>query len=106
VAAAAEEAAGNVGTVAAAAEELGTSVQEIGRQVDGSAELARIAVGEADQTGRAGAGAERVRGDRIGDVVGLIADIAGQTNLLALNATIEAARAGRPGAASRWSPPR
>ena len=41
VAAAAEQAARNVNTVAAAAEELGASVQEIGRQVDGSAELAR-----------------------------------------------------------------
>ena len=34
---------------------------------------------------------------RIGDVVGLIRNIAGQTNLLALNATIEAARAGDAG---------
>ena len=41
----------NVQTVAAAAEELGASVQEIGRQVGGSADLARMAVAEADQTG-------------------------------------------------------
>ncbi|KMO38659.1 chemotaxis protein, partial [Methylobacterium tarhaniae] len=34
---------------------------------------------------------------RIGDVVGLVSQIAGQTNLLALNATIEAARAGAAG---------
>ncbi len=96
VAASADEAATNVGTVAVAAEELGASVQEIGRQVDGSAALAQAAVGEAGQT------AILVRdlsdaAARIGDVVAMIATIAGQTNLLALNATIEAARAGEAG---------
>jgi methyl-accepting chemotaxis protein len=96
VAAAAEEAASNVNTVAAAAEELGSSVQEIGRQADGSAKLAQGAVAEAGQTG---ALVQELSGAvaRIGDVVGLIASIAGQTNLLALNATIEAARAGSAG---------
>ncbi len=96
VAAAAEEASSNVGTVAAAAEELGTSVQEIGRQVQGSATLAQAAVGEADQTA-ALVQALRQTSARIGDMVGLISNIAGQTNLLALNATIEAARAGEAG---------
>jgi methyl-accepting chemotaxis protein len=96
VAAAAEEAASNVNTVAAAAEELGSSVQEIGRQVQGSAELARRAVGEADQTGALVQELNSAVG-RIGDVVGLISTIASQTNLLALNATIEAARAGAAG---------
>lgn len=96
VAAAAEEAASNVNTVAAAAEELGSSVQEIGRQVDGSAELARLAVVEADQTG-ALVNELSTTVSRIDDVVGLIASIASQTNLLALNATIEAARAGEAG---------
>ncbi|MFJ7439663.1 methyl-accepting chemotaxis protein [Methylorubrum thiocyanatum] len=96
VAAAAEEAAANVHTVASAAEELGTSVQEIGRQVSGSSDLAQSAVGEADQT----MGLVRALSEasvRIGDMVGLISNIAGQTNLLALNATIEAARAGEAG---------
>ncbi|MCJ2037110.1 methyl-accepting chemotaxis protein [Methylobacterium sp. J-068] len=96
VAAAAEEAASNVETVAAAAEELGSSVQEIGRQVQGSAELAGMAVREAGNTA---ALVQELNGAtaRIGDVVKLISDIAGQTNLLALNATIEAARAGEAG---------
>ncbi|MCJ2024773.1 methyl-accepting chemotaxis protein [Methylobacterium sp. J-067] len=96
VAAAAEEAASNVNTVAAAAEELGSSVQEIGRQVNGSAELARAAVGEADQAGMLVRELSASVGE-IGDVVGLISSIASQTNLLALNATIEAARAGVAG---------
>jgi len=96
VAAAAEEAATNVNTVAAAAEELGTSVQEIGRQVSGSTQLAQSAVGEASQTVHL-VQALQATSSRIGDMVGLISNIASQTNLLALNATIEAARAGTAG---------
>ncbi|MGE7415764.1 methyl-accepting chemotaxis protein [Methylobacterium tarhaniae] len=96
VAAAAEEAASNVNTVAAAAEELGVSVQEIGRQVNGSAELARSAVAEADQTTML-VQALTSTSAKIGDMVGMISSIAAQTNLLALNATIEAARAGAAG---------
>ncbi|QGY04016.1 HAMP domain-containing protein [Methylobacterium mesophilicum SR1.6/6] len=96
VAAAAEEASANVQTVAAAAEELGTSVQEIGRQVLGSADLAQTAVGEADETQHLVQALSQAA-TRIGDMVGLISNIAGQTNLLALNATIEAARAGEAG---------
>ncbi|QGY01807.1 HAMP domain-containing protein [Methylobacterium mesophilicum SR1.6/6] len=96
VAAAAEQAASNVNTVSAAAEELGTSVQEIGRQVDGSAKLAQAAVEEADHTGALVLELNTAVA-KIGDVAGLISNIAGQTNLLALNATIEAARAGDAG---------
>jgi methyl-accepting chemotaxis protein len=96
VAAAAEQAAANVHTVAAAAEELGSSVQEIGRQVSGSSDLARTAVGEADQTMQLVQALSQASA-RIGDMVGLISNIASQTNLLALNATIEAARAGEAG---------
>ena len=96
VAAAAEQAAANVNTVAAATEELGSSVQEIGRQVTGSTDLARKAVGEADQTAALVAALSEAA-TRVGDVVKLISGIAAQTNLLALNATIEAARAGHAG---------
>src|SRR5207249_307228 len=48
-----------------------------------------------DAAGRVGALGHL--GERIGDVIGTIDDIAEQTNLLALNAAIEAARAGEHG---------
>ncbi len=92
----AETTAVTVGAVAAATEELSSSVHEVSRRVEHSAAIAECALGEASQTD------EVVRslassGDRIGEVVGLINTIAAQTNLLALNATIEAARAGEAG---------
>ncbi len=96
VACAAGNAASNVSTVAAAAKDLNASILEISRQVAGSADLARRSVREADETGVL-VQALRKAASRIGDVVGLISDIASQTNLLALNATIEAARAGAAG---------
>ena len=82
--------------MAAAVEELTSSVNEITRQVAAAAEVARQAV----QRAEASHGTMRSLSEataRIGDVVHLISDIAGQTNLLALNATIEAARAGEAG---------
>ncbi len=95
-AAGAAEANGSVQTVAAAAEQLASSVAEITRQVTQAADVARRAVERARETDAAVSGL--VDGaQRVGDVVRLIADIAGQTNLLALNATIEAARAGEAG---------
>ncbi|MFH6780986.1 MULTISPECIES: methyl-accepting chemotaxis protein [Methylobacterium] len=96
VATAADRSAVNVVTVAAAAEELGQSVQEIGRRVQGAAGLARAAVGDAETT-TALVQDLTASASRIGDVVAMISSIAGQTNLLALNATIEAARAGEAG---------
>ena len=92
----ATETAGNVGSIAAATEELSSSVREVQRRVEHSATIAGRALDEtrrADEVVRTLA----VSGDRIGEVVGLINDIAAQTNLLALNATIEAARAGEAG---------
>ncbi|TWB51066.1 methyl-accepting chemotaxis protein [Nitrospirillum viridazoti] len=96
VSAAAEQASGNAGNVAAATEELGAAGDEIARQAARSSDVARRAVDSA----RLAAGAiERMEEAtrQIGTVTDLIADIAGQTNLLALNATIEAARAGDAG---------
>jgi len=96
VAAAAEQASTNVQTVAAASEELSASIREISRQVQQSATMSAEAVSEAQRTDHLVKGLADAAG-KIGDVVGLINDIAAQTNLLALNATIEAARAGEAG---------
>jgi methyl-accepting chemotaxis protein len=87
---------GHAQTIAAAAQELSASVDEISRQVNQAAAISDRAVGEATKTNGAVADLSAAA-MRIGDVVKLISDIAGQTNLLALNATIEAARAGEAG---------
>ncbi|MCJ2134031.1 methyl-accepting chemotaxis protein, partial [Methylobacterium sp. J-026] len=72
------------------------SVQEISRQVAGSAELAQRAWREADHHGAVVQGLSAAA-SRIGDVGALICGIAAQTNLLALNATIKPAPAGSAG---------
>ncbi|MCC6717299.1 MAG: MCP four helix bundle domain-containing protein [Acetobacteraceae bacterium] len=96
VSTASHQAASNVQGVSAATEELSASIREISQQVNRSAELIQSAVGQADLSSNQVKGLIESAG-RIGNVVTLIADIAGQTNLLALNATIEAARAGDAG---------
>ena len=90
------EVSGNMQTVASAAEELLSSVSEIGRQVVHSSKIAGQAV---DEAGRTNATVQTLSqaAKKIGDVVKLISEIAEQTNLLALNATIESARAGEAG---------
>jgi methyl-accepting chemotaxis protein len=95
-AAGAEESSRNLAEVATAIEELTASVGEVARQAAQGAEVAREAVTRAETTGERILGLSEAVG-QIGDVVKLIADIAGRTNLLALNATIEAARAGAAG---------
>ena len=82
--------------VVAAVTELSSSIGEIASQTaqsvqasDQAGDRARVATGVAERLG------ETSR--KIGEISGLIADIAAQTNLLALNATIEAARAGEAG---------
>ena len=96
VAAAAEQASNGLSTVASASEELATSISEITRQVAQSAQMTERAAADARRADPiVQALAEGAQ--KIGDVVGLITNIASQTNLLALNATIEAARAGDAG---------
>ena len=90
------DASTNVNSVAAASEELSTSISDISRQVTHAANIASRAVDQARQTDGTVQGLVATA-SRIGEVVGLINDIAAQTNLLALNATIEAARAGEAG---------
>jgi methyl-accepting chemotaxis protein len=86
----------NVQNVVAAAEELSSSIAEIGTQV---ARASRVALEAGRRTGATSSAMEVLAADveKIGKVVGLIQEVAEQTNLLALNATIEAARAGEAG---------
>ncbi len=86
----------NIQAVAAATEEITSSVNEIGRQVHESNRIAGTAVSQAQKTDASIAKLSLAAG-RINDVVKLISEVAAQTNLLALNATIEAARAGEAG---------
>ena len=90
------EAEANVKTAAIAVDELSNSIMEIGQRLNQTADVVRLAVGEAHATNQ-DIDALAQAAQKIGDVVKLIRDIAGQTNLLALNATIEAARAGEAG---------
>ncbi|GAB3125343.1 methyl-accepting chemotaxis protein [Novispirillum itersonii] len=85
-----EEASASAGT------ELTASIEEISRQKQKSAAIARSAVDDAAAVSSEIA-ALCVTATEIGQVLQLIQAIANQTNLLALNATIEAARAGEAG---------
>jgi methyl-accepting chemotaxis protein len=93
---ASEEATTNVTNVAAAAEEISQSVEQISSRARTSADIARQAREEATSIIST---VERLvtTVGQINSVSNLIRDVAAQTNLLALNATIEAARAGIAG---------
>jgi|TARA_R110001606_G_scaffold3642_18_gene16502 methyl-accepting chemotaxis protein len=88
--------ANNVQSVAAAAEELGTTIREVSQQVSHAGSISDEAVTEVEGASVKVMGL-RDSAQKIGTVIQLITDIAEQTNLLALNATIEAARAGEAG---------
>lgn len=94
--AAMEEASVNMSTVAAAAEEMSATIQEIAQNSERAKDIASGAVVKARESSRSvhelGEAAREIN-----TVTATIAAISSQTNLLALNATIEAARAGEAG---------
>jgi len=95
-AAASDDTASNVNTVASASEELTASIQEIARHVAQATSVV-LEAGATTESSAAEIEGLATAAQRIGAVVDLIQAIAAQTNLLALNATIEAARAGEAG---------
>jgi len=83
-------------SVSTAVEELSSSLADVAKSSGHSAGIAESAARNARET-TAAFDRLRVAAEQIGNVVGVISDIADQTNLLALNATIEAASAGDAG---------
>ncbi|PTR27321.1 methyl-accepting chemotaxis sensory transducer with Cache sensor [Luteibacter sp. OK325] len=98
-----QEQASSLEETAASMEEMTATVKQNAENATAADRLSRHASGEAEKGGAVvGEAMEAMRaiGDssrRIGDIVGLIDEIAFQTNLLALNAAVEAARAGEQG---------
>ncbi|MBP6671697.1 MAG: methyl-accepting chemotaxis protein, partial [Bacteroidetes bacterium] len=86
----------NIRKVADGAKEAKESARKggevVGQTVSGMKRIAEVVNQSASQVKILGASS-----DKIGEIIGVIDDIADQTNLLALNAAIEAARAGEQG---------
>ncbi|MBK7257540.1 MAG: MCP four helix bundle domain-containing protein [Ignavibacteriae bacterium] len=117
MAAGAQEQTSQAAEVASAVEEMTKTIMENSKNASVAAETAKLARVSAEQGGKVVddtvEGMKRIAGvvnksaetvkelgkssDQIGEIIGVIDDIADQTNLLALNAAIEAARAGEQG---------
>jgi methyl-accepting chemotaxis protein len=93
---AASSATDNVTAVAAASNQMATSAEGVAARSAQAQGLAKSAADVVRTSERATQDLLQTT-NRIGEMAGLIGDIADQTNLLALNATIEAARAGEAG---------
>ncbi|MFD2265265.1 methyl-accepting chemotaxis protein [Lacibacterium aquatile] len=93
---AAEVASTNVIAVAAASDQMAMAARRAHGQTTESRELAQRMVATVETSQEATQMLVETSA-QIGEMAGLIGDIAAQTNLLALNATIEAARAGEAG---------
>jgi methyl-accepting chemotaxis protein len=117
MAAGAQEQTSQAGEVASAVEEMTKTIVENSKNASNTADTAKKAKDAAEEGGKVveetvvgmkriadvvNRSAETVKAlgkssDQIGEIIGVIDDIADQTNLLALNAAIEAARAGEQG---------
>lgn len=97
-------------TQSANVEEMSASIQNLNKMISGVADnaknansVARATSERAEEGGKAvGKNIEAMKlidksAEQIGEIIGVISEIASQTNLLALNAAIEAARAGEHG---------
>lgn len=91
-----EEVSSSINDVAAAIEQMSSGLSTTAAESDSGLEIVKRAEKELINTKQCVSRLSEA-GNRIGDFIGVIGDIADMTNLLALNATIEAASAGEAG---------